>query len=323
MRLIKVSAPEGRGADVMRVAFSVGIERISFIKAECHHSDGRIETRDIIDIETSTPRSKHFVDSLLQSDFFDRNEYSVTLREPRSIFSDLDFNKLTVPMVAPITDIFEELFQFSHLTIGFAGRTFVAGCLLSYGMIQQQFLLIVAGLLFLPILPLLLSVGFGTWTKRWQLAANGLVSFSAITALLVAGGILVAAISHPPLRYNDFSSMFVSFMISVVVGAAAGLSTIDDVGRRELIGLAASSQLAIIPAWLGISIVFGFPPTESGVEIAERIISFFLNAGTIVVTALIVYILTCGINASLEKRRKNAARDRTDAKSYPHSLHRI
>ena len=170
MRLVKVHTPKGRGKDVIRVAFSAGIERVSLENAECHYPDGHIEQRDVIDIETSTPQAKTFVDDLLNADFFDRKDYSLTIREPRSIFSDLDFHKLTVPLVAPITDIFEELFQFSHLTLGLAGRTFVAGCLLAYGMIQAQLLLVIAGLLFLPVLPMLLSIGFGIWIKRWKLA---------------------------------------------------------------------------------------------------------------------------------------------------------
>jgi hypothetical protein len=228
------------------------------------------------------------------------------MREPRSIICEQDFSELTVPLVEPVTDIFQELFQFSHLTFGFAGRTFLAGCLLAYGLIQQQILLIVAGLLFLPILPLLLSIGFGVWTKKWKLAGQGSLSFVTVSLVLILGGVLVAALSHPPLRYNDFNSPLVSVLISAAVGIAAGLSTIDDVGRRELIGLAASSQLAVIPSWLGICLVFGFPETTGQNEIYQRLGSFFLNAGTIIVMALAVYILTCGANASFNKLRSKS-----------------
>lgn len=323
MRLVKVHAPKDRGKDVMRTAFSAGIERVSLQNAECHYPDGHIERRDVIDIETSTPQAKKFVDDLLNADFFDRKEYSLTIREPRSIFSDLDFHKLTVPLVAPITDIFEELFQFSHLTLGLAGRTFVAGCLLSYGMIEEQLLLIIAGLLFLPILPLLLSIGFGAWTKRWKLTVQGFVSFVVVMALLIVSGILVAALSHPPLKFSDFGSIPVSLLISIVVGAAAGLSTVDDIGRKELIGLAASSQLAIIPAWLGISIVFGFSETESTQIIFERFVSFCINSCTIIVVALIAYFLTCGVSGSLEPKRKKSDNAIPTEKNYPHGLHRV
>jgi hypothetical protein len=314
MRLVKVNAPEGRGKDVMRIAFSADIHKVSLFKVERHQSDGRIETRDVIDIEASTSQAKHFVDQLLQSDFFDRKEFSLTLREPRSIVSEQDFRQLTKPLVEPVTDVFEELFQFSHVTLGFACRGFIAGCLLAYGMIQQQILLMIAGLLFLPLLPLLLSVSFGTWINQWKLVIQGFASFGMVITLLVAGGALVASLSHPPLRYNEFNPILVSFIISAVVGIAAGISTIDDVGRRELIGLAASSQLAIIPAWIGISFVFGFSAADSRVEILERVGSFFLNTITIIVSAILVYVLTCGVKTSIQKTDSKSAKKTNAAK---------
>ena len=74
VRLVKVHTPKGRGKDVIRVAFSAGIERVSLENAECHYPDGHIEQRDVIDIETSTPQAKTFVDDVLNADFFDRKD---------------------------------------------------------------------------------------------------------------------------------------------------------------------------------------------------------------------------------------------------------
>ena len=87
MRLIKVSAPEGRGEDVARAAFSVGIEKVSVHQTKSLHSDGKTETKDSVDVETSTPKGKRFVDAVLAADFYDPSEFSIAVRQPRSIIS--------------------------------------------------------------------------------------------------------------------------------------------------------------------------------------------------------------------------------------------
>ena len=93
--------------------------------------------------------------------------------------------------------------------------------------------------------------------------------------------------------------MTVSFLISLAVGTAAALSTIDDVARRELIGLAATSQVAIIPVWLGVCAIFGFPETTTRDEIVRHYLSLVINIATIVVTSLAVYIIAYGLRPSL------------------------
>ncbi len=161
MRLITTAAPEGRGDDVARTAFSVGIEKVSRRQIESQSADGKTETKDVIDIETSTPLAKRYIDAVLAADFYNREDFSITVRQPRSIIFKNGFRELTRPLVQPATDIFEELWQFSHITVAFVGRVFIAACLLAYGLIEQNTLLIIAGLLFLPLLPLLLGIGFG------------------------------------------------------------------------------------------------------------------------------------------------------------------
>lgn len=70
--------------------------------------------------------------------FFDAEKYSIHVRQPRSIVSREKPPELTRPLVEPTIDIFEELWQFSHVTFGFVGRVLIAAMLLAYGMIQQQ-----------------------------------------------------------------------------------------------------------------------------------------------------------------------------------------
>jgi hypothetical protein len=200
-----------------------------------------------------------------------------------------------------VTDILEELWQFSHVTYSFIGRFFIAACLLAYGLIEHNLLLIIAGLLFLPLLPLQLAIGFGAWTGRWKLARQAALAFLTATVLLFLGGVGVALLSEPPVKFDEFSPLPVSFLISMAVGVAAGLANIDDVGKREMIGLAATAQIAVIPVWFGVCSIFGFPPTASESEITTRALSFFVNFLTIIIAAMTVYAVTGAANRSIKK----------------------
>jgi len=301
VRLVKITGPNNTGPAVAKIAFSVGIKEVSVQKAESHKASGEIETKDAVDIQTSTPKAKHFIDALLQADFYNQKEYSIAVRQPRSIISGESLRELTRPIVEPATDILEELWQFSHITIGFVGRIFIAACLLAYGLIHQQTLVIIAGLLFLPLLPLLLAVGFGAWTKQPKLSLQGAAAFLLAIALLILGGVLIAAVSSPPLKYDEFNPMLVGWLISLAVGVAAGLANADDVGSRQLIGLAATAQIAIVPVWFGICFVFGFPSTTNEDEITTRALGFGLNVFTIIAASLATYVLLGAASRSLEK----------------------
>ena len=69
------------------------------------------------------------------------------------------------------------------------------------------------------------------------------------------------------------------------------------VGIRELIGLAATAQVALIPVWAGISLVFGFVPQE----VAQRLLTFALNLVAITGAAAGVYALL-GLRAGVVRR---------------------
>jgi hypothetical protein len=291
-----VKAPEGKAAQVAQIAFDVGIPQVSIHHHQSHRPNQPPETKDVIDIETATPVAKAFTDALMSADFFTPEEYSIAIRQPRSVVSREKPPRLTWPLVEPTIDIFEELWQFSHVTYGFVGRVLIAAMLLAYGMIQHQLLIMLAGLLFLPLLPLILAMGFGLWTRQWRLAGQGLFAFLVGVALLVTGGAVVALVANPPLRYTEHNPLIVGFLISVAVGIAAGLATADDVGRREMIGLAATAQMAILPVWFGITLVYGVSPLESASP-SERALSFGVNVATIVVVALCTYALL-GMRAS-------------------------
>ena len=304
MRLIDVAMPLGRSADVAQIAFSAGIGNVSVQQEESRKDDGTTEIKDVVKIRAATPKAKRFVDDLMKADFFDQDQVSFVIRAPLTIVSPDSVREVTYPLPQTATDILEDLFQFSHITYSLIGRVFIAGSLLAYGMIQQQLLLMIAGLLFLPLLPFLQAVGFGAWTRQWKLALQGFIAFVTSVILLVLAGAVVAALSSPPLRYDEFSTLGVSFLISLVVGVAAGLAIIDDGGKREMIGLAASAQIALVPVWYGICAVFGFPATTAESEISSRAVSFFINVLTLIVASLAVHVFAGTANSALSRLNK-------------------
>lgn len=301
MRLIKISAPVGQGERIMQLAFSVGIKEASFSGADLFDSDGGRTIKDVIDLQTSTQKAKDFVESLLEADFYDRDTISISTRQPQSIVGGDHLKPLTRPLIIPGVDILEELWQFSHITWGFMARIFIAGGLLAFGLIHHQLLIIVAGLLFLPLLPLLLAVSFGLAAKEYKLAQQGAAAFLTAILILTGAGIVVGLLSQPPLQYEEFNSLLVGIVISVAIGVAAVLAAADDAGKRELIGLAATSQVGIIPVWLGISFVFGFSPTVSNAEIFMRAGGLGLNTLMIIIAAGITYFFCGMLHPSLGK----------------------
>jgi len=288
MRQVTVSSPEGKGVDVARVAFGVGISEVSLNKVRRLSADGSETAKDRIEIETGTALAKAFIDKLTIASFFDREHYTVAVRQPRSIISGERLRTLIWPLVEPSTDLFEELWQFCQVTYGFIGRIYLGAVLLALGLIEYRLLFMIAGLLFIPLLPLMLGVGFGVWTRQWRLVGQAIFALAVAIALLVAGGVTVALLSNPPLRYLESNSLLTGLLISVVVGIAAGLATADDVGRREMIGLAATAQVAIIPAWFGICFVFGFPVVDSSSP-SQRLLSLLMNIAIIIIASALTY----------------------------------
>jgi len=288
MRLVSVKGPDGVSAEVAKLAFAAGVDQVTTRRLTVRHSDNRETVRDVVDVDTSTPKAKAFIESVTQATFFDPREFSIVVRQPRSVMGGVEVRALTKPMTEPEIDLFEELWQFSHITSGFVGRILIGGVLLAYGIIEFKILFLIAGLLFIPLLPLMLAIGFGIWMRQFGLAAQGLFALVAALGLLAVGGVVVALLTHPPMQYTESNSIAAGFLISLAVGVAAALATVDDVGRREMIGLAASSQVAIIPVWFGVCLVFGFPALEN-LPLGKRGISLVLNIIAIALASLITY----------------------------------
>lgn len=284
MRLIKVTAPQGKGTELARLAQSCGILEVSVHQVTRHKRGQPPETRDVLDAQLSTPEAKTYVDALIQAPFFNRTDYAVEVREARSILKRTPTRELTRPVPAPILDIDEELWQYTHVTSSFAARVLIAAVLIAYGMVRDNLLFVIGGLIFLPFMPIVLALGFGTLTRQWRLVGHGLLAFVAAIVLIGLGGVIVAVFADPPMMFDSFVPTVAGLCFSLLVGIAGALGTGDDTGHRQLVGLAAASQLALLPAWFGISLVFGF--TES---IAEKAGAFVGNATALVIGALATY----------------------------------
>lgn len=291
MRVVKVKAPQGKGQDVANVALGVGISAVAVHQAMVYGPNQHQELKDVIDVDTSTPAAKTFIETLMAAPFFDPESYTISVRAPRAIVAQESPAKLTWPIVLPTIDILQDLWQFTHVTMSLVVRVLIAAMFLAYGMIKANFLLMMAGLLFLPFLPILLAIGFGLRTREWRLAKQGVIAFIVSTVLIVTGGVIVALLTKLPMQFQQFSPLPVSFLISLGVGIAAAVANADDVGRREFVGLAASAQVALIPAWFGIALVHGFAATTPASSPTQRGLSFGINIATIIVMAIVTYVL--------------------------------
>ncbi|MBV9241051.1 MAG: hypothetical protein JO314_03495 [Acidobacteria bacterium] len=299
MRSVQVNTPKELMDRIAGLAHSVGVSVVDVGDITAIHDDGARDPRVEISFETSTPKAKTFIDKLLLSDFYDRQVVWFEVRERRSIVGKDAIHDVTYPWVIPSTDILEDLYQFSHLTWGLVGRVFLAACLLSYGLLNQNLLLMIAGMMFIPLLPVISSIGFGGWLGHWRLAMRATSVLVVTIILLFVGGLAIGAIGSPPVQYTDFPSILTGVLISVAVGVAAALAHTDDVGRRELIGLAATSQIAIVPAWLGLCLVVGMPPTMPASTVEKRLLSLVINVACVIAASLVTYIAVRATHPSL------------------------
>ena len=118
--------------------------------------------KHVVSAECSTPKAKAFIDALLSSPLFDVEECSVSSRELRGLITADGLAEITRPMVEPVPDIIEDLWQLSHVTGHTSAdrrrRDTARRRHYSYSSIS-----IVVAALFLPFLSQVLAVGFGVW----------------------------------------------------------------------------------------------------------------------------------------------------------------
>lgn len=283
MHEVRVTGPVGNSESIAKMALSVGAKHVSVYSVFTY---GPNQPQEVLSIEVPTPQAKAFLDALLSSPDFDSQRYTVTSRELRAILSQTHPRQLTQPLAEPAVDVFEDLWQLNHVTWSYLGRAVSAGFLLAFGMLTNSSISIVIAALFLPFLPSVLAMSFGIWTGERALAWQGMKALAVSTAAAFLTGLVVASLRGGPLTYSEFKSLPANACLAVLIGAAAGLSSADDAGRRYLIGVAAAVQFATIPAWFGITCVLGLP--GQGLML-HRGASFFVNIIALGVTAALAY----------------------------------
>jgi hypothetical protein len=283
MHEIRATVEPEHVAETVRLAHNVGIERINIANVYVNGPDVR---RQVVSVETSTPKSRLFVEALLASPALSATDYSLTSRELRAIVDGTCVADLTKPMSEPFPDVIQDLWQLSHITPSYLARALAGGVLLASGIMDDNAVAIVVAALFLPFLAEVLAVSFGMLIRDRRLILHGLAALAVSTALAFAGGLIVATLSGGPIRFQGFKLPLPSFALSAVIGITAGLSNADDTGRRYLISVAAAVQLAIFPTWLGAAVIAGLPPKDL---LDQRLLSFAVNFVTISLTALASY----------------------------------
>jgi hypothetical protein len=284
MHEIRATVPPNLVPEVARLARAAAIDRVTVTDVYVHGTDA--PRRQVVSVETSTPRAHTFVAALLGSPALTGADYSLTSREVRAIVDRSDLGDLTKPMSEPFPDVIQDLWQLSHLTASYIARAAAGAVLLATGILDNNAVAIVVAALFLPFLAEVLATGFGLWSRDRRLVVQGLRAIAVSIALAYAAGAVVGMVQGGPIHFTDFRSPLSSFAISAVIGVAAGLSNADDTGRRYLIGVAAAVQLAIFPVWFGAATVIGLPERD---VIRLRLGSFAINLATITLTAVLAF----------------------------------
>jgi hypothetical protein len=282
MHEIRVTIPSSHMTEAIHLAHAVGIDAFTI-------TDVRTEAgnRQILSVETSTPKARRFTNAVLISKTLSNLSYTLTSREVRAIISHATPESLTRPMSEPFPDVIQDLWQLSHVTSSYVGRAAAGGILLAMGIIENNAISILAAALFLPFLAQLLALSFGLWSRDLRLFIHGARAVCGSILVGVVAGAGTALALGGPIQFSGFRSPLSSFVVSAIIGATAGLSNADDTGRRYLIGVAAAVQLAIFPVWFGAALVL--EPMEITFGYA-RIMTFLINLITIGTSAVIAYM---------------------------------
>src|SRR6266404_2495289 len=166
MHEIRATVPPDLVPEVARLARAAAIDRVTVADVYVHGPDAR---RQVVSVETSTPRARTFVAALLESEALTGAEYSLTSREVRAIVDGSDLADLTKPMSEPFPDVIQDLWQLSHLTVSYLARAAAGAILLATGIIDDNPVSIVVAALFLPFLSEVLAVSLGLWTRDLRL----------------------------------------------------------------------------------------------------------------------------------------------------------
>lgn len=284
MNELKVTVPEGQAKNVVEIALRVGIEEVSASRVFVHGPDIHKEE---LSMEVSVPQARRFIDQFCTAEFYDPQHYSVSSDELLSIVSQVPPETITWPLGFSAPTILQDLWLQNHITVSYILRAFVSALILSYALLEGDVITLMAALLFTPFLAQDLAIGFGLLMRDGKLVRQGIMALGTSAILTIIAGVIAASVMGGPIQYDQFGTLYSNLAISFVVGIVAGMDTADKSGRREFIAVAAAAQFATFPAWFGMSLILGFPDSQTTMW---RIITFFVNILTILVTSTGIYV---------------------------------
>lgn len=284
MKLLTIQVPKGKGKAIAEMAMDLGLQSVAISEKNFYEKDKTPSVVEWVEIESNTPKIKALVEKLMTAPFYDPAKYSFTVRHPESLFATELPEEETKPIIRATTDVYQELWQFCQITVSLLGRVLLSAFLVAYGMREDFMPLIIAGLLFLPYHHHMLGISLSAALGESKFLKQSLGSFAATTLFIVLGGVALGLLTEPGIKWNAFteSSILFSFLISMAVGIAAGFAAIDDAGRRELIGLAATAHISVYPIWFGLKFVYGFEPVDKPLHL---LLVFLMDVGTLILFA--------------------------------------
>jgi hypothetical protein len=180
MHEIRAILPPEHVEKAARLARDAGIAQVAISDVYLHGPDAK---RQLVRVETSTPKARAFVAAFLGSAELRGADYSLTSRELRAIVNREDISDLTRPMNEPFPDVIQDLWQLSHLTTSYVTRAAAGAILLATGILDNSAVAIIGAALFLPFLAEVLAVSFGLWSCDRRLIWHGLRPFSSVRFL--------------------------------------------------------------------------------------------------------------------------------------------
>ncbi|WAS95387.1 hypothetical protein [Nannocystis punicea] len=274
MREIRLTLPRGSAEAVFDLARAAGIAEASVHEVRVL---GRETTAEEMTLKSSAPKIRTFLRELLRSPLFDRRTVRFSAHEVLALVNEESARRVTVPAGVPLTDVHHDLWRYCHITASFVARTWVSAALLAYAMLKSDTLLAVGALIFTPFSPLVLSTALGVAGRRTELTRQALRVLAVAFVLTVSSAAITGALVGGPMLAEDFGGPTRNFVASALIGVMAALADSDEVGRRQLLGLAMAYPFVRLIVWLGLTLALGVP------DDGERLHDLLLLAGNAVV----------------------------------------
>ncbi|MCY1060444.1 hypothetical protein [Nannocystis sp. SCPEA4] len=263
MREIRLTVPRGSAEAVFALARAAGIAEASVHEVRVL---GRDEPSEELAVKSSAPKIRKFLRTLLLAPPIDRREIRFSAHEVLALVGDEPARRVTIPAGVPLTDVHHDLWRYCHVTGSSIARTGVSAALLAYAMLKGDTLLAVGALMFTPFSPLVLSVALGIAARRGDLTRQALLALAVALVLTLSAASITGVLVGGPLSAEDFGGPTRNFVMSGLIGVMAALADSDEVGRRQLLGLAMAYPFVRLIVWFGLTLALGAPEQGSRVH---------------------------------------------------------